>query len=161
MEKSPAAIILKNNNLSGIHIQGTGYARQISYTNRNRAQRSARSSLVPVCNSGIAIQLIERSDPMKHLSAICLILAALMLCACAPAVPVQPAETVTPVPTAVPTVAPTVAPTATVEPTAAPTPEATPILGRREQERPYWHEIWELLYDQGWLAVPYPNYIYD
>ena len=88
---------------------------------------------------------------MKHLSAICLILAALMLCACAPAVPVQPAETVTPVPTAVPTVAPT----------GAPTPEATPILGRREQERPYWHEIWELLYDQGWLAVPYPNYIYD
>ena len=98
---------------------------------------------------------------MKHLSAICLILAALMLCACAPAVPVQPAETVTPVPTAVPTVAPTVAPMATVEPTAAPTPEATPILGRREQEKPYWHEIWELLYYQGWLAVPYPNYLYD
>ena len=98
---------------------------------------------------------------MKHLSAICLILAVLMLCACAPAVPAQPAETVTPVPTAVPTAAPTVAPTATVEPTAAPTPEAAPILGRREQEKPYWHEIWELLYDQGWLAVPYPNYIYD
>lgn len=97
---------------------------------------------------------------MKHLSAICLILAVLMLCACAPAVPAQPAETVTPVPTAVPTVAPTVAPTATVEPTPEPTPEAAPILGRREQEKPYWHEIWELLYDQGWLAVPYPNYIY-
>ena len=65
----------KNNNLSGIHIQGTGYARQISYTNRNRAQRSARSSLVPVCNSGIAIQPTRKERPHEtpicHLSHTC------------------------------------------------------------------------------------------
>ena len=49
---------------------------------------------------------------MKHVSAICLILAALMLCACAPAVPVQPVETVTPVPTVTPTAEPAAKPTA-------------------------------------------------
>ena len=100
---------------------------------------------------------------MKHLSAICLILAALMLCACGAKKDALTTaqEMIGEDISSLPTVAPTVAPMATVEPTAAPTPEATPILGRREQERPYWHEIWELLYDQGWLAVPYPNYIYD
>ena len=102
---------------------------------------------------------------MKHVSAICLILVALMLCACAPTVPVQPTETVTPMSTVTPistqdiSFTPQTIPQIT--PTTVPTPEATPILGRREQEKPYWHEIWELLYDQGWLAVPYLNYIYD
>ena len=102
---------------------------------------------------------------MKHVSAIYLILVALMLCACAPAVPVQPTETVTPMSTVTPISTQDISFTPQtilqITPTTVPTPEAMPILGRREQEKPYWHEIWELLYDQGWLAVPYPNYIYD
>ena len=87
---------------------------------------------------------------MKHLSAICLILAALMLCACAPAVPVQPTETVTPVPTA----APTAEPTATVEPT----PEPTVELNHEEIRKQDWLSIWDILYDNGWTAYASTSY---
>ncbi|MEI3424103.1 MAG: hypothetical protein V8Q85_03235 [Christensenellales bacterium] len=85
------------------------------------------SSLVPVCNSGIAIgdDLKELPTNTCHPSIFCRadalrLRARRTRAACG--------KTVTPVPEARATVAPTVAPMATVEPMAAPTPEATPLL---------------------------------
>ena len=74
---------------------------------------------------------------MKHLSAICLIIAALMLCACAPAA--EQNSRFTP----------------------AVTPASNSIAGERELKKDGWQEIWDILYDYGWTMNTNPDYNSD
>ena len=86
-----------------------------------------------------------------------IVLCVLLLCSCSPMVGNDSLETEADTP--MPSSGVTAGTAVTLVPTV--TPEITQTQGIRDEEKTYWQEIWNLLYDQGWLAVPYPNYIAD